>query len=172
MRAVSKCSADSCSLHCRRLTPPPPPMTRTHVAQPMHCRQVLRRLQLSPLPSADTANESTAETDTHGGIRSTLDTAVCNESCVERCSAASSSLHCRRLTPPPPPADTDTRGAIRCTVDMSSADSSSLNCRRLTPTSPSPTNVPPTDPLSTLPSVARAVLTRALPTPALSTAVG
>ena len=61
----------------------------------------LRGLQLSPLPSADTAAAST-DTETRGGSQTTVETAVGEESCVDKCSADSSSLHCRRLTPPTP----------------------------------------------------------------------
>ena len=62
----------------------------------------LRGLQLSPLPSADTTAAST-DTETRGGSQTTVETAVGEESCVDKCSADSSSLHCRRLTLPPPP---------------------------------------------------------------------
>ena len=123
MQLTSKCSADCSSLHCRRVMQPPPPPTPTHAWWPLillsihrhrhtrgssrstvdaavgeeTCVQLLRRLQLSPLPATDATAAST-ETDTRvvavdllsihrhqhtrGSSRSTVDTAVGEESCV------------------------------------------------------------------------------------------
>ena len=114
---VSKCSTVCSSLDCRRLTAQPPPPTPSHVAAAnalstrqlvrKTCVQVLRRLQLSRLPSTDSAAASTdaASTDAvaRGGSRSSVDTGIGAENPCPTCSADCSSLGCRRPTAPPPP---------------------------------------------------------------------
>ena len=111
---------------------------------------MLRRLQLSPLPSADTTAAST-DTDTRCGSR----------------------YHCQQvllrlqLTPLPSDettasstdTDTDTRGGSHTSVDkVLLRFQLTVHCRRMTLLLPPPTpkRVAAADPLSTLPSVRRA----------------